>query len=157
MVLCLGEPLRRFLFCCCIFICQCFSFCCCSFHCFSTSSLTLPWTIARFLHPFYTFSSAYRRVICNTFIFNHPVIFLLRVVRFWVSIFYPQALFTLPSFTDILPAFIKASLGAGSSFLTFAGLHTDPQNTGPVHPFVWLTVIHSLHIQNDSVLNSTIY
>ena len=157
MVLCLGEPLRRFLFCCCIFICQCFSFCCCSFHCFSTSSLTLPWTIARFLHPFYTLSSAYHRVICNTFIFNHPVFFLLRVVRFWVSIFYPQALFTLPSFTDILPAFIKASLGAGSSFLTLAGLHTDPQNTGPVHPLVWFTVVHSLHIQNDSVLNSTIY
>ena len=154
------ENLWRFLWCWSSFCC-----CCCSLHLsfffthifFSTSSLTLPWTIARFLHPFYTFSSAYRRVICNTFIFNHPVIFLLRVVRFWVSIFYPQALFTLPSFTDILPAFIKASLGAGSSFLTFAGLHTDPQNTGPVHPFVWLTVIHSLHIQNDSVLNSTIY
>ena len=70
MVLCLGEPLRRFLFCCCIFICQCFSFCCCSFHCFSTSSLTLPWTIARFLHPFCTFSPAHRRVIRDTFIFQ---------------------------------------------------------------------------------------
>ena len=28
-----------------------------------TSSLTLPWAIARFLDPFYTFSSAHRRVI----------------------------------------------------------------------------------------------
>ena len=28
-----------------------------------TSSLTLPWTIARFLDPFYTFSPAHRRVI----------------------------------------------------------------------------------------------
>ena len=27
------------------------------------SSLTLPWTIARFLDPFYTFSPAHRRVI----------------------------------------------------------------------------------------------
>ena len=43
---------------------------------FSTSSLTLPWTIAGFLHPFYTFSPAHRRVIRNTFIFNHSVIFL---------------------------------------------------------------------------------
>ena len=29
----------------------------------SASSLTLPWTIARFLDPFYTFSPAHRRVI----------------------------------------------------------------------------------------------
>ena len=65
--------------------------------------------------------------------------------------------FTLRSFTDILPAFIKASLGAGSSSLKFAGLHTNPQNTDPAHLFVWFTVIHNLHIQNDSVLNSTIY
>ena len=67
MVFCLGEPPRRFLFCCCIFICLCFSFCCCSFHCFSTSSLTLSWTIVRVLHPFCTFSLAHRRLICNTF------------------------------------------------------------------------------------------
>ena len=39
-------------------------------HCFLTPSLTLPWTIAGFLHPFYTFSSAHRRVIRGTFIFN---------------------------------------------------------------------------------------
>ena len=38
-------------------------------HCFFfsqpplVSSLTLPWTIARFLDPFYTFSPAHRRVI----------------------------------------------------------------------------------------------
>ena len=146
MVLCLGEPLRRFLFCCCIFICQCFSFCCCSFHCFSTSSLTLPWTIARFLHPFCTFSPAHRRVIRDTFIFNHSVIFLPRALRFWAGIFYPQAFFTLRSFPTFLakPAFIKASLGAGSYSLKFAGLHTDPRNTGSAHLFVWFTVIHNL-------------
>ena len=40
---------------------------------FSTSSLTLPWTIAGFLHPFYTFSQVHRRVICKFFIFNHPI------------------------------------------------------------------------------------
>ena len=39
------------------------------------------------------------------------------------------AFFTLRSFTNILPAFIKASLGAGSSSLKFAGLHADPRNT----------------------------
>ena len=61
---------------------------------FSTSSLTLPWTIARFLDPFCTFSPAHRRVICDTFIFNHSVIFPPRTLRFWVGIFYPQAFFT---------------------------------------------------------------
>ena len=37
---------------------------------FSTSSLTLPWTIARFLDLFCTFSQAHRRVIRDTFIFQ---------------------------------------------------------------------------------------
>ena len=41
----------------------------------------------------------------------------------------------LPTFLT-QPAFIKASLGAGSSYLKFAGLHTDPRNTDPAHLFV---------------------
>ena len=43
---------------------------------FSTSSLILPWTIARFLDAFYTFSTAHRRVIRNNFIFQ-PLHYLL--------------------------------------------------------------------------------
>ena len=126
---------------------------------FSTSSLTLPWTIAEFLQSFYTFSPAYCRVVRCTFIFNFSVIFLPQAQRFRVSVFYPLAFFTLCSFIDILtqPAFIKAFMGAGSSSLKFAWLHTDPRNTDPAHLFVCFTVIHKLHIQNDSVLNSTIY
>ena len=63
MFLSLREPPVRFLWCC-IFICQCSSFCCCSSFTFffSTSSITLPWAIAGFLHPFSTFSPAHRRV-----------------------------------------------------------------------------------------------
>ena len=38
---------------------------------FSASSLTLPWTMAGFLHPFYTFSPPYPRVIRDTFIFRY--------------------------------------------------------------------------------------
>ena len=100
---------------------------------FSTSSLTLPWTIAGFFHSFYTFSPAHRRVIRDTFIFNHSVILLLQALRFWAGVFDPQAFFTLaPSPTFLTqPAFFKAFLGAGSSSLKFAGLHTDPRNTGP--------------------------
>ena len=48
----------------------------------------------------------------------------------------PIVVFTLCSFTDILPAFIKTSLGAGSSTLKFAGIHTDPQNIDAAHLFV---------------------
>ena len=86
MLLCLAEPPGRFLFL--LFINFCSSFCCYSslifvlhllllffIHCFSTSSLILPWTITRFLHPFYTFCQAHHRVICNTFIFNLSRIF----------------------------------------------------------------------------------
>ena len=99
--------------------------------CFWTSSLTLPRTVAGFLHPFYTFRPAHRRVIHGTFIFNHSVIFLPRALRFWVGIFYPQAFFTLRSFTDILPARSKASLGASSSSLKLAGVQTDPRKHRP--------------------------
>ena len=138
-----------------------FFICCCcrfsSFICFSASSLTLPWTVAGFLHPFYTFSPAHRRVIRNTFIFNYSVIFLPQALRFWVRIFYAQAFFTRRSLTDILPAFTKASLGASSSFLKFTGLHTDLRNADAVHLFVWFTVIHNLHSQKNSFWNSSIY
>ena len=52
-----------------LFLCCCLLF---FIHCFSTSSLTLPWDIARFLHPFYTFSPAHRRVIRDIFILTFP-------------------------------------------------------------------------------------
>ena len=68
--------------------------------CFSTSSLTLLWTIAGFLHPFHTFSPAHRRVICDTFIFNHSVIFLPRALRFWVGPFLPTGAF-LPNASSL--------------------------------------------------------
>ena len=80
---------------------------------------------------------------------------LTQALRFWMSIFYPQVFFTWWSFTNILPAFIKASLGASNFSLKFAGLHTGPWNKDLVHLFVWFTVIHNLHIENDSFLNST--
>ena len=44
--------------------------------CFSTSSLTLAWTIAGFLYRFYTFRPAHRRVIRHNFI-NQPFRYLL--------------------------------------------------------------------------------
>ena len=134
-------------------------FCWCSSFTFAFRHHPSPFhgLIAGLLHPFYTFSPAHRRVIRDTFIFNHSVIFLPWPLRLWVGIFYPQTFFTLCSFTDILPELIKAFLRAGSSSLKLAGLHNDPWNTDPAHLFVWFTVIHNLHIQNDSFLNSTKY
>ena len=113
---------------------------------FSTSSLTLPWTIARFLDPFCTFSPAHRRVIRNTSFFNHFVIFLLQVPRFWVDIFYPQAFFTLRSFPTFWHDLVLSRFHWEPvvTFFKVAGLYTDPWNTDPAHLFVWFTVIHSL-------------
>ena len=86
------ENLRGGLCCCCIFISFSFHFCvfkilkigysiCIFIVCllmffihiyFPASCLTLPWTIAGFLHPFYIFSPAHRKVICDTFISTFP-------------------------------------------------------------------------------------
>ena len=67
-------------------------------YCFSTSSLTLPWAIAGFLHTFYTFSPAHRRLIRDTFVLTFPGFsYLPQVLRFWASAFYPQVFFTLHS------------------------------------------------------------
>ena len=82
MLLCLGEPSVRFLWCCCssflIFILLLYLHLSMFFilllffiHIFfSTSSLTVPWTIAGFLLPLYTISPARRRGICDTSIFR---------------------------------------------------------------------------------------
>ena len=63
---------------------------------FSTSSLTLPWSIAGFLHPFYTFSPAHRRVIRDTFILTFLCFFTASATEFERR-FLPQAFFTLHS------------------------------------------------------------
>ena len=86
---------------------------------FSKSSLTLLWTIARFLDPFCTFSPAHCRVICDTFSFQ-PFRYLLTSSAFVLSgHFLPTGVFYLMLLPHILaePAFIKVSLGAGSYFL----------------------------------------
>ena len=57
---------------------------------FSASCLTLPWTTARFLDPFCTFSPPHRRVIGDTFIFQ-PFRYLLTASATVLSgHFYPQ-------------------------------------------------------------------
>ena len=78
-------------------------------HCIWTSSLTLPWAIAGFLHPFYTFSPAHHRVVCDTFIWTFlgfSVTILPRAVWFWAGIFYPQAFFTFHPFPKFWHVFV---------------------------------------------------
>ena len=89
---------------------------------FSTSSLTLPWTIARFLKPILYFQPSPEWFATLSF-FNHSIIF-----RYFERYGFEWAFFThrrflpyAPSrhFWHILntlaqPAFIKISLGAGS-------------------------------------------
>ena len=83
---------------------------------FSKSSLTLPWTIARFLDPFCTFSPAHRRVIRDTFIFQPFRYFLTTSATVLSGHFLPTGVSYLILLPDILtqPAFIKVLLGADS-------------------------------------------
>ena len=135
MLLCLGEPPVR---------CLC---CCCSFWCVSSFVDVLHFLVV-LLHSFpgyFTMSPALHSgfsgpwrpppaLSSNPDYFWLPFLFHLpRTLRFWVDIFYPQAFFTLRSFPTFLaqPAFIKASLGAGSYSLKFVGLHTDPWKHRP--------------------------
>ena len=105
---------------------------------FSTSSLTLLWTITGFLHPCYNFSLAHRRLIRDTFIFNHSVNLLAASATVLRGQFLPTGVFyfaLLHRHFNLL----KASLGAGSSFMNLAGLHTGPQHRpGPA-----VCLIHS--------------
>ena len=81
--------------------------------CFSTSSLALPWAIARFLHPFYTFSPAHRRVIRDTFILTFlgpSVTKLPRVLRIWESVFLLSGVFYLTLLPDIWHNLLLSSL-----------------------------------------------
>ena len=88
-----------------------------------------------------TSSEFYPDYFWLAFLFHLPP-----ALRIWVGVFYPQVFFTLRSFPTFLaqPGSIKASLGASSYSLKFAGLHTNPQNTDPAYLFVWFTVIYNL-------------
>ena len=77
---------------------------------FSTSSLTLSWTIARFLKLILNFQPSPEWFATLSF-FNHSVIFLPWALRFWVGIFYPQTFFTLCSF----PTFLARSRHFGTT------------------------------------------
>ena len=145
--------LRRFLwYCCCAFICRCSSF---------VVVLQSQFLFDVIPHPFVDYFILSAQPIADPFAtlsFSTIPLFSCRE-RYgleWAFFTHRRSLPCAPSPT-FEPAFVKASLEAGSSSLKFAGLHTDPWNTDTAHLFVWFTVIHNIHTQDDSVLNSTIY
>ena len=104
-------------FCCCIFICWCSSFCCCSSFTFSFRRHPSPF---RGLSPgFYTHFILSAQPIAEWFatlsFFDHSI--LPRTLRPWVGIFYPQALFTLCSLTEILTWVYQGFRGSRQFFL----------------------------------------
>ena len=151
---------------CSLFIHFCSSFCCCSsfllllfIHCVSMSFLTLPWTIRRVFPPTFYFQpspsqSDSRHFLNLSEIFFHSFTASATVLS---EYFLPTGLIYLALLHWHFTCAYQGFLGACSSPLRFAGLHTDPRNTGPAHLFVWFTVIHNLHIQKNSFLNSVKY
>ena len=135
MVLYLGEPPVMFLCCCysflmCIFICRCSSFCC--YSSFISRLLYVTGTPPWLLRPMKasTSSELYPDYFWLPFLFHLP-----RALRFWVGIFYPQAFFTLRSFTDILTCVYQGFSGSRQYFLEVCTSATNP----------WFTVIHNLY------------
>ena len=148
------ENLRRFLWCWSSFCCSYSSFVSVLHSHFLSDIIPHPSVDYRqFLDPFCTFSPAHRRVIRDTFIL-WPFHYLLTasgtVLR---GHFLPKSVFYLTLLPDIFGTFptfwhnlllSRFHWEPAVNFLKVAGLHTDPQNTDPVHLFVWFTVIHNL-------------
>ena len=155
MLLCMGELPVRFLWCqlllfisFLIFISFLYlhfhfwsSFCCCSSF--------VDVLHSHFPHP----SVDYRRVFTPILYFQPSssqsdlrhfhfqpfqdllVTVLPRALQFWVGIFYPRAFFTLGSFTDILPAFIKErlSLPGSRQFSSWSWKHRPGSSVCLIH------------------------
>ena len=169
MLPCLGKPPLKSLCCCSSFhfwssFCYCSSFCCFSsfvdvlhshFHCDIIPHPSVDYLPG--FTPILYFQPSPLQSDSRHFHFQPFRCLLTASVTVLIGHFLPTGIFfTLRFFTDILPAFIKVSLGAGSSSsLKFAGVQTDPWNTDPARLFVWFAVIHNLHTQNDLVLNTT--
>ena len=106
---------------------------------------TLPFhhhsTLASQTREASTSSELYPDYFWLPFLFHLP-----RALWFWVGIFYPQVFFTLRSFPTFWHNLLLSRFHwePAVTFLKFAELHTDPQNTDPAHLLVGFTVIHNL-------------
>ena len=108
-----------------------------------TLSLTLLWANAWFLQPFYTFSSAHRRMIRGTFILTFlcfSVTVFQQALRFWAGIFYPQVFFTLHSFLTFLSRFVT-QMWAGTPHPRSFSVPTLTELSLPADAWSWTTHI----------------
>ena len=131
-------------------------FCCCFFtHVFfSTSSLTLLWTIARVFTPCFILSA---QPIVEWFasfsFFDHSVVFLLQAAAL-SGHFLPTGVFYLMLLHQrFITCVYQGFPGSQQFFLEVC----RASYWSPAHLFIWFILIHKLYIQNDSVLNSAIY
>ena len=118
---------------------------------FSTSSLTLSWTIARFLKLILNFQPSpewSRHFHFSTIPLSS---YLERYGFEWAFFTHRRFLPYAPS--DIFGTFptlwhnlllSRFHWEPAANFLKVAGLHNDSPNTDPAHLFVWFTVIHNL-------------
>ena len=132
MLLCLGEPPVRFLWCWLLF----FIHCCSSF--IDVYTFLSYFSMPPALHP--GFSDPWRPLpaLSSTlatfnwfyFLFHQP-----RALRFWVDIFYPHAFFTLHSFPNIFDTtwFFQGLPGSRQFFLDFcrASCWSSKHRPGP--------------------------
>ena len=163
MLLCLGEPPRRFLLLLYLhFISDLHFVVVSSFVDFRHSHLLFrhhPSPFRGLLSGFYTHFILSVQPIAEWFAILSFSTFLLSSCRErygfeWAFFTHRRFLPYAPSPTFLTqPAFIKAFLGAGSSSLKFAGFHTDPRNTDPAYLFVWFTVIYKSRILERFMFN----
>ena len=113
MVLCLGEPPGGF----------CDVSCCCCFSPLEVFTFPCYFSLPLALHPGFwgpwrpplALSSTLTNFSCFTFCQAFFITFLLRALRFWVGIFYPQAFFfTLHSFPIFLARFCDSDAGTNT-------------------------------------------
>ena len=124
------------------------SFCCSSsfvvfLHFFSTSSLTLPWTVAGFLTPILCFQPSPLQSDLQHFRFQ-PFHSLLaaRATVLPVGIFYPQAFLALRSFTDILTCAYQGFPGGRQFSLEVCRALYWSWEHRPCPSACWFSVIH---------------
>ena len=132
MLLCLGEPPVRFLCCCCSFWCvssfvDVLHFLVVLLHSFPGYFIMSPALHSGFSGPWRPPPTLSSTPTPTTFDCLFFFIYRERYGFEW-TFFTHRRFFILRSFPTFFaqPAFIKASLGAGSYSLKFAELHTDP-------------------------------
>ena len=135
----------------------CSSFCCCSsflllffVDCFLTPSLTVPWTIVKFLHPFCTFSQRITEWFATLSFLTLSRSFHSFTASFTSATVFSGHFLSTDVFYLLLHHrhFTCVYQGTSASrqfFIEICRASYCSSNTGLAHLFVWFTVIHHLY------------